>query len=362
MEIRKCFRDIQDIITKYDFTEEQKQALMHYADRFTDNEELLSLAESYYMRIFESEEVVLNVNALKEEDGLEQGMLFAMIYLVRCEVFGEVLREMGIPQKYGQTIIGTYKNLFQRNYNCYNAYGFSGMYRKGMIQYIKPKTFRIGRLCYEMSTFSGPYTVYQKKDTLETVPLLKEGLRYLPEGKQAPKDYEGECFTTGISESEENIKGYTVLDDGKLNFKEISLCKEEYEAVLKAGDPILAVHIPGNEKMTPESIADSFQEARAFFEHYYKEAGFKAFVCSSWLLDTGLKRFMKGESNILKFQQNFKIVLSFVNTFALYWNIFGIEKFIPFSELVPGNRFQREVLEFLENGGNLYSGNGYILY
>lgn len=362
MEIKKLFLDIQEVIQRYDFTDEQKNALVSYAEMFSSNEKLVLLAEKYYKMIFESDEILPDINGLVEEDGLEKGMLFAMIYLVRCEVLGEVLTSKGIPEKYAQTAIWHYKDLFRRNYNCYECYGFSGMYRKGMIQYIKPRTFRIGRLSFEMNTFSGPYTVYQNKSTGKSLPLVNADLRYLPDGKQAPKDYEGECFITHITETADTISGYTVCDDGRLNFEKLTICKADYDVVLEKGDSAISVHIPGNEKMTPESVEESFKEAKEFFDNYYKDVDFKAFVCSSWLLDTGLDRFLKPESNILKFQQKFKIVLSFVNTFAIYWNIFGIEKFIPYDELIPENNFQRNVLELLNNGGNLYSGNGYILY
>ena len=151
-------------------------------------------------------------------------------------------------------------------------------------------------------------------------------------------------------------------NDGRLKFEPLTIRKNDYEVVLKKGDPILSVHVPGNDKMTAERVEKSFEDARKFFETHYKDIDFKAFVCSSWLLDTGLKKILKEDSNILKFQQRFKIVLSFVNTFALYWNIFNMEKFVPYAELVPLNNFQKNILEALDNGENLYSGNGYILY
>ncbi len=361
MEITKIFQGMQTMIAKYNFSEEQRNALVAYAERFTSDKKLILLAEEYYKMIFESDKGLPDINKLKEDDGIEQGKLFAMIYLARCEVLGEVLKAKGIPEKYAQDAIRHYKDLFQRNYNYYGCYGFSGMYRKGMVQYIKPSTFRIGRLLYEMTSFAGFYTVYQNRKTGKTLPLLDGGLRYLPDGKQAPQNYVGECFVTEWLEDEERISGYTVGDDGRLKPGRLTIRKADYGTVLKKGDPILSVHIPGNEKLTDESVQSSFQKAKIFFDTYYKKEHFRAFVCSSWLLDTGLERFLKPESNILKFQKNFKIILSFVNTFALYWNIFGMEKFIPYSQLIPVNEFQRNVLEFLNKGGNLYSGNGYII-
>ncbi len=359
MVLSKLFENMHHVVEKYDFMQEQKNVLLDYCRSFEKNEKLIQLAQKYYHMIFEIEEEI-DVNSLKENDKLEQGMLFAVIYLARFELLGAELEKQGIPSKYAQSALWHYKDLFQRNFNCYGEFGFCGMYRNGMVQYIKPRTFRLGRLCFEMNSFSGPYDVYKNKNTGELIPILNAGICYLTDGKQAPKDYDGECFVTTFSD-EDDIKGYTVDEEGKLKFTPLSLKKEDYEKVLSKNDAVISVHIPGNEKMSPESVSNSFKEAKAFFETYYKEKNFKAFVCSSWLLDTGLKRFLKPESNILSFQKNFRIVLSFVNTFALYWNIFGVEKFISYSELVPQNNFQQEILDFVKNGEHLYSGNGFIM-
>lgn len=361
MEIRNLFQNAKDIIEKYDFSIDARKALISYAEEFVSDEALITLAEKYYDIIFEQDEATDDVIDLEEKDEIDTGMFFAIIYLIRLYLFSEVLRAKGIPNKYADAAFWHYNNLLTRNYNCYGYYGFSGMYRKGMIQYIKPSTFRIGRLCYEMSTFSGPYTVYQNKETGATIPLVNAGRRYLLDGKPTPENYDGECFITKINENEKTLTGYTVFDDGHLDFNPITLQKNDHIPVLKKGDAILSVHIPGNEKMTPDIIEESFKASKTFFEIYYKEVEFKAFVCSSWLLDTGLADFLKPNSNILKFQQNFKIVLSFVNTFSLYWHVFGIEKLLPYSELVPKNDFQKNILDRLIDGGHLYSGNGFIM-
>ena len=359
MEIKKVFKTIYTELDMYGFTPEQNKALYEYGKMLSKNEELLERAENYYRIIFEKSVYESDVLSLEEKDGLEHGMLFAVIFLARCSVFGEALEREGIPAKYSHHAIWHYKNLFQRNFNYYGYFGFCGMYRKGMIQYILPKTFTFGRLSFEMNTFNGPYVVYRHRLSRELLPVANPDLRYLSNGKQAPKDTEG-CFITDFTEGE-NIEGYTFNNDGTLDFNRISLYAEDYERVLFKGEPVISVHIPGNEKLTKESVGESFIQAKKFFAKYYKDVHFKAFVCSSWLLDTDLNKFLKPESNIIHFQKNFTIVLSFVNTFALYWNIFGIEKFVSYGELVPQNGFQQKILDYVKSGGYLYSGNGFII-
>ena len=153
---------------------------------------------------------------------------------------------------------------------------------------------------------------------------------------------------------------------GRLNF-EINCLDEDYEVyrdgkcVLKHGDPVLYVHIPANGRLDPELVDESFLLAKEFFAKYFPEHNYKAFVCSSWLLDKNLKRILKPDSNIIAFQNRFVVVTARENSFSLYWHIFGIEDFLPPEKLVPANDFQMRILDYIKSGNKLLSGKGYIL-
>ncbi len=361
MKLRTVIEEMPERIIRYQLSENAVQAMLIYREMLLQNESLICQAGTYYKLFFETEILPPDFDTMPDNDGQEQGMLFAMVFFARCELFGEALEKQGIPAQFANHGPWHFCDLFERNKRCYGTYGFRGMYREGMVKYVKPKTFTIGRLSFEMNVFHGPYVVYKSRKNGRLVPLAVSGLNYLKNGKQAPKNDKEIYFTTELVEGDA-IKGNTFHTDGSLNFETVTLDGSEYEKILADGDPVLSVHIPGHDKMTPELVADAFTRARDFFKTYYKEKGFKAFVCSSWLLDTGLARFLKSDSNIIKFQKEFTIALSFVNTFAIYWNIFGVENFVPYEELVPKNRFQQQVLEWVKSGEYLYSGNGFILF
>jgi hypothetical protein len=82
-------------------------------------------------------------------------------------------------------------------------------------------------------------------------------------------------------------------------------CKE---LGLSKGDNVLDVHIPHNASFTEEDCRRSFEMAKEFFAKHYPEFEYNHFTCQSWLLDTELRKLLKPESNILKFQSMFKIV------------------------------------------------------
>ena len=54
-----------------------------------------------------------------------------------------------------------------------------------------------------------------------------------------------------------------------------------------------------------EECKKSIEEAKKFFNDYFPEFDYKAFVCDSWLLDNDLKEFLPADSNIIKFGDMF---------------------------------------------------------
>ena len=89
------------------------------------------------------------------------------------------------------------------------------------------------------------------------------------------------------------IKGYT-----KRDFLDVDV---------KMGEAYLDVHIPHGTPFTEESCQESFCMAREFYAKHYPEFEYNYFGCYSWLLDTTLRKLLREDSNIVKFQS-----LSFV--------------------------------------------------
>lgn len=84
---------------------------------------------------------------------------------------------------------------------------------------------------------------------------------------------------------------------------------EDYSDVdVKKGEKIIGIHIPSTGPLNVEECKESIENARKFFEKYFPEYEYKIFKCHSWLLDETLKKVLKKESNILKFQTLFDIV------------------------------------------------------
>lgn len=285
----------------------------------------------------------------------EEALLYPAVYLVRAVWLKEFMQQADMPEKHLKDALVVLKNMAARSYRKYGVYGLNNMYRSFPIGYFEPIEFVVGRLTFEMGKFNYPFEVYDVDG--EYIPIALAGEKFV-DGKPVSKKYEGDAFVTEVSYDGDSVSGYTYNADGEIIPEKRTF---KGKKVLGIGDNILHVHISSEGKLLDEDVKKSFAEAPAFFAKYFPKYDFKAFVCSSWLLDTGLKNVMKPESNILQFQKNFRIALGSENGFALYWNIFGIEDFLPLDELTPTNGFQKRTLDYLKAGNKLYSGKGFIM-
>ncbi|MBE5868708.1 MAG: hypothetical protein E7293_07095 [Lachnospiraceae bacterium] len=91
---------------------------------------------------------------------------------------------------------------------------------------------------------------------------------------------------------------------------------------LPMGTPIMEVHIPRADSLTREDCKKSFAQARTFFATYFPEFQYRYFTCHSWLLDSKLKELLPQDSNIIKFQEMFRLVSETESQETLHY-VFG---------------------------------------
>ena len=101
---------------------------------------------------------------------------------------------------------------------------------------------------------------------------------------------------------------------GRLQFQRSRLGGRTGEAVRAAGLPLgpedfaLDVHVPGFlGPITPEACDRSLALAREFFARHFPEEPYQVATCHSWLLDPQLAGYLPKDSNIVRFQDRFRI-------------------------------------------------------
>ncbi|WP_179382090.1 acyltransferase domain-containing protein [Streptomyces sp. SA15] len=77
---------------------------------------------------------------------------------------------------------------------------------------------------------------------------------------------------------------------------------------LGPGDLGLGLHIPDFlGPLTPKACDRSLAMARDFFARHCSEEPYAVVTCGSWLLDPQLKQYLPRDSNIVRFQERFRI-------------------------------------------------------
>jgi len=362
MNVIKTIKDLPRLLPEYALDEPTEQALREYLSFLMGREDLLERAQYLHDEVFEKDPRNLaKFDTLEEQDGREEGMLFAVVYLARYEMLDKVFAQRGIPAECKAGALFVYKSQLRKSQEYYGKPGLHGGYKAGAVGYLTPWKYILGRLTFDMDYFAGPYAIYRNREDNSLTLMAVPNHYYQKNGRRQPKDFAGEAFEPTLEITETGIRGYAFGEDGNLDFNPVTLDAGKYECVLKPGDTSMSVHVPELGKLLPELVDDAFARAEEFFARYYPEWQYPAYVCSSWLLDKDLAQLLPQESNIMRFQSRFRIAMSLVHTSSLYWYVFGMQKSVPLTELKPQNAFQQKMLDFVKAGNILYSGNGFIL-
>ena len=115
----------------------------------------------------------------------------------------------------------------------------------------------------------------------------------------------------------ERIMDARLFKVGRLQFYMAPARLDVPEFGIRQGDPVVELHIPRGEKMTPEAVDASLAQGKAFLERYFPEYHYEYLTCISWLLDEKLKEYLPETSNIIRFGNRFHKVFSQESNFLL---------------------------------------------
>ncbi|MEV8313092.1 acyltransferase domain-containing protein [Streptomyces sp. NPDC059900] len=131
----------------------------------------------------------------------------------------------------------------------------------------------------------------------------------------------------------------------------------------RRGDPCLDLHITDfRGPLSPEACDRSMTLAREFFARHFPEERYETAMCHSWLLDPQLKRYLPADSNIVRFQERFRLVEADERepddgTPVAF--VFG-DRDLPVAGLPRRTRVERAVGDHLRAGGHWYGGRGWF--
>ncbi|MDN3020965.1 acyltransferase domain-containing protein [Streptomyces sp. S.PB5] len=129
-----------------------------------------------------------------------------------------------------------------------------------------------------------------------------------------------------------------------------------------AGTPCLDIHIPEFlGPLTPAACDRSLALAREFFALHHPEEPYRAAMCHSWLLDPQLKKHLPADSNIVRFQERFRIARrdSEPADREPVQFVFGDPE-LPVAGLPRRTTLERAIGDHLRAGGHWYIGRGWL--
>lgn len=142
---------------------------------------------------------------------------------------------------------------------------------------------------------------------------------------------------------------------GRLQFeKSVFSNKEKISKLdIEEGSPIINVHIAKGEKLSMESVRESFLMAKEFWREKVP------YLCHSWLLFPGLEEILGKDSNILRFQHFFRIVKVDFEIRQAEERIFGGVK-ERIEEYPENTSLQKRAKAYLLEGKKLGNGLGVV--
>ena len=222
--------------------------------------------------------------------------------------------------------------------------------------------YRIGRLQYMLRPFPGRLLAFRNTGTDEVVALAEDGLQFRRDGQcDGTNDvFDEEPWTSRLSVDERGARGNPISPKGHAVRTEVFLPADHWEQALARGDTVLDMHIPAAEPMAYDACGASMRAAPEFFRAYFPEMPFKAFSCTSWLLDSQLPALLPPSSNLVRFMQELYLWPRLGNGEQTFERVFSG---VP-ADLTKAPRdttLRRAILDHVLAGGQMRSGGMFLL-
>lgn len=282
--------------------------------------------------------------------------LFSLLFFLE-DMIGDMERR-GVPHE----IISDTLNGFDTEMNdYYDIFGRSGMrtYVSWFMLFIKHELLRVGRFQFQIKKFTDKIRVYRKGDDVK---ILIDGDYVHKKGMlfgSANQDDEAGRFYAEITEDGDTVTGYAANEFGECVPEKITLCG--YKEMLRAGDDVISVHIPSHCPLSVEVSEKSYEMAKEIFSRCYSEYDFKAFMCSSWMMEKRLRQIMGKDTNVTLFADKYHAYPLLSQGAGIYSFLYHLSGQVEAKDLPENSSMQRAVKQYLLDGNVFYEKGGIII-
>ena len=339
------------------FGHEWDEALARVAERTRNDEALLTLAWHCYWRTFLCPESC-PANAWPEPHR-QLGDDSGLFYLLTAFAFAPLMRakheEWGVEERItrqtAQQVRCYCDDMYRRGNN-----GKPGIYlsQLGWLRnYTRERYFRLGRLEYWLGPSPYPMEVYRHRQSRQVLALAPDGTHFAADGTipRSSADHPDTAgWTATLTHDDTTVSGYLLDPHGVGTRRQVTLNLDEWDCVLRAGDPSLMMHIPSGGSMTPEACRESLLEAAEFFPRHFPDELPKAVVCASWIFSPILQEILPAQANLCVFQRNLFLFPVPSGGYDGLWFVYLRHAPLDPKTLPRDTSVQRAIADYLQTG------------
>ena len=160
-------------------------------------------------------------------------------------------------------------------------------------QIFSGELLRIGRLQYCRTQFGGRIAVFRKGEDIAI--MAEDALTFDRQGLRSENGWQS------VLKCEDGFWQGNLICNGKAEPGLTGLNADEWQPVLRYGDPVIAIHIPEDGPLKIEDCRASLEAAVQWFGKNCQD--WKGFSCQAWLLNPVFQDMLPENSNIVQFQR-----------------------------------------------------------
>lgn len=300
---------------------------------------------------------------IPRELGEPATLLYALVMLSGVPALLAKHRALGIPEAITLDTLSDIELWIKEHRNRHGMLGLEQI--EWLQSHLTGRLFKIGRLQFAFSHWGYDVHAFRHRATRRVILLAGDKMPFRQDGQFATADGATDATPAWVSifdpSQADVIRGHPLAPEGHACPGLVALARAEWDEIFKEGDPALGVHIPATGPMSHQECGESFRQAIRFFATYFPDRPWKAFTCSSWLLDPQFERWLPASSNIVRFlQEMYLLPVPRANSRQTYERVFGIafEDLSPerIGEAPQATSLQRILVQHVKAGGRWRTG------
>ncbi len=299
--------------------------------------------------------------------GSQASLFYLLAYLAAMPAIEQTYRRLGIDLAIMRATLQDIRTWLVHEYELDGIWTFRQF--PWISRHVSCQLFRLGRMQYILTPFENGITALRRRSSGEICLLADPDLTLRADGYAlgAGRSHPNEPYYLAASQppledpgwqppfeaSAAGWQGCPVSPYGQVLKGSVFLPAAEWEVILQQGDTVLELHIPRKDSFSAADCRDSLAQAAEFFATYFPQRPYRASVCHTWFFTPQLQQLLPPGSHIVQFQREFSLIPYPGGPGFLWSYVFG-EKVTSLATAPRDTHLRRAVLDWLENGGELF--------